>query len=260
MTLDTQLKQIDPAQDIPDALVHEPAARDLLANLTSQPSPLEPARARPTSRRRVMLAAGATAATVAGVLGVTQTLAPPDAYASWTATARVATPAEQTRWGQDCLDRMWQDQPHDFAVRLVEMRGDFAYTVLTATDGFEATCLMSDPGPGREVTGGGYTGPLTQEPPPDGLVTNSVRAQSDDDGNAQFEVTGKAGSNVTAVTFAVNGTQVHATLHDGYFAAWWPGSTSLIPRFGPPNPDVTITLGDGSQVTRQIQDYDVSPL
>ena len=134
------------------------------------------------------------------------------------------------------------------------------YAGPTATEGSEPTGLMSDPGPGREVTGGGYTGPLTQEPPPDGLVTNSVRAQSDDDGNAQFEVTGKAGSNVTAVTFAVNGTQVHATLHDGYFAAWWPGSTSLIPRFRPPNPDVTITLGDGSQVTRQIQDYDVSPL
>jgi hypothetical protein len=73
-------------------------------------------------------------------------------------------------------------------------------------------------------------------------------------------VTGKAGSDITAVTFTVDGTQVQATLHDGYFAAWWPGHTSVIPRFGPPNPDVTVTLKDGSQHRRPIQDYDVSPL
>ncbi len=260
MSLETQLSRIDPAGDIPEGLVHETKARTVLAHITSRPSGGATSPSGAAGRRRVVSAAAASAAAAAGVLVLVQSLAAPDAYASWTATPRIATPEEEARWGQDCLTRMWQEQPHDLRVRMVEIRGNFAYTVLTSPDGFEATCLMTDNGPDREVTGGGYAGPLAQIPPAGGLVTNSVRPQSDDNGNAEFEVTGKAGPDVTAVTFIIDGTQVHASLQDGYFAAWWPGATSLIPQWGPPNPDVTITLKDGSQTTRQIQDYDVSPL
>lgn len=96
MTPDThQLKQIDPAQDIPDALVHEPAARDLLANLI-QPFPLEPARARPDCSTTRDAAAGASGHSRRRVGSHSNSLH----LTPWTATARVATPAEQTRWGQ----------------------------------------------------------------------------------------------------------------------------------------------------------------
>jgi hypothetical protein len=145
-------------------------------------------------------------------------------------------------------------------VRLVELRGQYAYTVLAGTDGYEATCLMQNHGTGREVTGGGFEGPLKQNPSATSLVTNSVRAQSDDDGNAAFEVTGKAGADVASVVIEAEGVDVLATLKDGYFAPWWPGRDSMIPRWGPPNPRVRITLVDGTVRNARIQDFDVSPL
>lgn len=93
-----------------------------------------------------------------------------------------------------------------------------------------------------------------------GLVTNGVRASWNSHGNAQSEVTGQAGSDVTAVTFNVDGSAVHATLEDGLFAAWWPGRTEEPQGVDPPNPDVTITLRGGSQVTRPIEDFNNRPM
>lgn len=259
MTIETKLRDLDPARNIPDSLVSEPRARALLARLTADME-LAPSRPRPRkTRTRVLTASLAIAATTAGAFVLAQSVGAPSAYASWTAKPRAATADEVLKWGQDCLS-MSRGGPRDYAVRLVEMRGKFAYTVLTAPDGFEATCLMADNGPGQPVTGGGFMGSLTAEPQPDGLATNSVRSVTNEGDDTEYEVTGKAGPEVAAVSFQVNGTEVHATLKDGYFAAWWPGSTSVLPTWGPPNPDVTVTLQDGTRHTRAIQDYDVSPL
>lgn len=260
MTVETKLRELDPARDIPDSLVSEPRARALLARLTADME-LVPRRPSPRkTRTRVLTASLAIAATTAGAFVLAQSVGAPSAYASWTATPRAATADEVRNWGQHCLSMNGSVQSHDYAVRLVEMRGKFAYTVLTAPDGFEATCLIHDNGPEQPVTGGGFTGSLTAEPQPDGLATNSVRSVTDEGGDTEYEVTGKAGAEVAAVSFHVNGTEVHATLKNGYFAAWWPGSTSVLPTWGPPNPYVTVTLQDGTRHTRAIQDYDVSPL
>lgn len=259
MTVETKLRDLDPARDIPDSLVSEPRARALLARLTADME-LAPSRPRPRkTRTRVLTASLAIAATTAGAFVLVQSVGAPSAYASWTAKPRAATADETLTWGQQCVS-MSRGGPRDYAVRLVEMRGKFAYTVLTAPDGFEATCLMADNGPGQPVTGGGFMGSLTAEPQPDGLATNSVRSVTNEGDDTEYEVTGKAGPEVAAVSFHVNGTEVHATLKDGYFAAWWPDLTSILPTWGPPNPDVTVTLQDGTRHTRAIQDYDVSPL
>lgn len=261
MTLDTQLTRLDPARDIPDDLVDQPRARAALAAITAAPTPLEVPRRRP-QRVRTWGAVAASALVVGG-FAAAQVVSSPQAYAGWSAMPRPATVAEQERWGTECLED-WSgrlDARPDFGVRLVELRGPFAYAVLwSPSTNTEATCLMAEPDSPQHGGGFGFAGPLVAEASPRSIVTNSVRGNTFDDGQTQYEVTGKVGADVTAVVFDAAGTQVQATVQDGYLAAWWPGSTSLFPSYGPPNPDVTLTFTDGTSVTRPIQDYDVSPL
>jgi hypothetical protein len=254
----SDLRRLDPARAIPDSLVEAPRARSVLAEITSAP----PGQGAPVQRRRsstaLRVAAGIAAASI-GVLALTQIVNPSSAYASWTAVPRPATGTEVDRWGSWCLDMHAEGTHQGYEVRLVEARGPYAYVVLGGSQGYEATCLFQEKGDGNHEASG-FSAPLPQQPPRDGLVTNSVRAVADDGNKSAFEVTGRAGPDVASVVFDIDGIQVSATLDNGYFAAWWPAATSLIPRWGPPNPNVTITLKDGTSHTQRIQTYDVSPL
>lgn len=292
MTLDTRLAKLDPARGIPDDLVKRPRARATLdAILATQvaeapaaarrtPSAEDTAPARRTTSTRHTPSAGHTIpavrgipairprrralryAVAAGVVGLAAIVGPAvlggsTAYATWTATARPADAAEQARWGSLCQSA-WTEQ--EYAVRLVELRGRHAYAVLTGTNGAEATCLMTESASGSGIVTNGFAGSLPQSPDPSGLVTNSVRSHDDENGNTVFEVSGKAGTRVTSIVFEAAGMDVTATLENGYFAAWWPADTSLVPRWGPPDPKVRITLDDGTTRTVSIQEFDVSPL
>jgi len=107
---------------------------------------------------------------------------------------------------------------------LVEGRGAWTYVLLGGARGYEATCLLRDNGPGEEISGGGYTGTLgLAKVASKTVVTNGTRAQSDDNGSYR-DITGRVGSDVLSVV--LNTRQrgaVKATVHGGYFAAWWPG-------------------------------------
>lgn len=263
MKRDTRLNELDAARGIPPGLVHQPRARQTLSAILAQDVPTQPTHGRRLTPRMVKYAVAAGAVIVTSALAA-DFIGGTTAYASWTATPRVANPTEEGRWGANCLNQ-WGTQrnksgQHGYGVRLVELRGPYAYTVLAGTDGYEATCLMEDHGAGSGVLGSGYEGPLEQTPAPTELVTNSVRAQSNSNGDAAFEVTGKAGPRVTSIVIHADGVDVKATLKDGYFAAWWPGRDSMIPKWGPPNPKVTIALDDGTTRTARIQDFDVAPL
>ena len=254
----TDLSRLDPARAIPDDLFNEPRARATLAEITSTPPGQDLPTQRRGSRTGLRLAAGIAAASI-GALALTQVFSPSSAYASWTAVPRPASAAESARWGSWCLDMHAEGTHHGYEVRLVEARGPYAYVVLGGSQGYEATCLFQEKGDGNHEASG-FSAPLPQQPPRDGLVTNSVRAVADDGNKSAFEVTGRAGPDVASVVFDIDGIQVSATLDNGHFAAWWPGPTSLIPRWGPPNPNVTITLKNGTSHTQRIQTYDVSPL
>lgn len=92
-------------------------------------------------------------------------------------------------------------------------------------------------------------------------TANGVRAQELGEADETwFEVTGKAGDQIVAISFDVNGSDVQATLEDGYFAVWWPETRPNLPRFGPPNPMVTVTLTDGTRITQRIQEFDAPVL
>ncbi|HST83136.1 MAG TPA: hypothetical protein VLL08_15485 [Kineosporiaceae bacterium] len=269
MDIDQQLRRLDPAAEIPEDLGRSARAEAVLASITStHPDGGQiPVRSRRRPWRRYLLAA----ATAVGVL-VAPVLGGSTAYASWTAVPRMVTAQEAKAFGQECL-KSWssEDTDVDYQVRLVEARGLWSYTVLTGAGGREAACLFKR-SPDRDGTsqGGGFSGKLVQTPAADALVTNSVGevqlAAGDDH---QLAVTGKAGANVASVAFRIDGTDVQATLKDGYFAAWWPqrDGKTLLSRMadvvnggGPPNPKVVITLLDGTTRIARIQQFDVSPM
>lgn len=265
MSLDDRIRTIDPATHVDDSLVAGERAQLTLTRIVASDTSagVLPVTRRRSRRRYVLAAAAAAGALVLvpipGGSG--------RAYAGWVATARAATPAEQQTQGAACLavnfDPGAGGGDRQYVVSLVEMRGDYAYTVLAGDDGFEATCLhRTTPGP---LFGFGFGGPLVQDPSPRAVVTNSVREGEVQEGDTLFEVTGKVGTEVTAVTINAPGVDVHATISNGRFAAWWPGEASrsllgLLKSVGPPDPDVTLTYRDGTTHRAPIQSYDVSPM
>jgi len=263
MNLDDRLRTLDPARHIdPDLSTGERARTTFTRIVTSQASTAH--FERPLRRRRTKYVGAATAAAGALLFAPIPGFAG-TANAGWVATARPATPAEQQSLGKACIanssDPGAGPENHHFTLALAEVRGDYTYVVLSGEDGFEATCLTR---PKPTPIGWGFGGPLTQQPSPRGIVTNSVREDQLDAGGSQYEVTGKVGTDVVAVTIAAPGVDVHATVQNGRFAAWWPGerNTSLFTRLtgGPPNPDVTLTYRDGTTHRAPIQTYDVSPM
>lgn len=255
----TDLSRLDPARAIPDDLVNEPRARATLAEITSTPPGQDLPTQRRSSRTGLRLAAGIAAASI-GALALTQVFSPSSAYASWTAVPRPASAAESARWGSWCQQMHDEGTTRGYQVQLVELRGPYAYVVLGGSQGYEATCLITQENADGNHEAGGFSGPLPQQPTSEGLVTNSVREVNDGGSKSAFEVTGRAGADVAALVFDIDGTEVKATLDNGYFAAWWPAPASLFPKWGPPNPNVTITLKDGTSYTQPIQAFDVSPL
>lgn len=265
MNLDDRIRTIDPARDIDAGLAAGERARSTFVRIVGT-DPTVAGAGLTGRRRRGWYVAAAAAAAAGALLFVPIPGVSGAAYAGWVATARPATPAEQQSQGTACVNL--HSGPgagamnHHFTVSLVEVRSDYAYTVLAGDDGFEATCLTrTSPGP---AAGFGFSAPLTQQPRPRGIVTNSVREGELEPGHTQYEVTGKVGADVAALTIQAPGVDVHATVTNGRFAAWWPGekNDSLFARMtaGPPNPDVTLTYRDGTTHRAPIQTYDVSPL
>lgn len=267
MSLDDRIRSIDPAQHVDPLLASSVRARSSLARIVANKLVAEPqTKIRVRSKRRHIgwYTAGATAA--AGALLFTPGMGGSDmAYAGWVATARPATTAELNAHGVQCIQD-WSApgaQPDPavaprFTLALMEMRGDFAYAVLRGGADFEATCLVNTrPG---STAAGGYMGPVPEQPTARGLVTNGVREHSDrENRHVQYEVTGKAGSEVVAVTVHAPGVAVNATVQNGWFAAWWPGAKdkSLFAKLThrPPNPDITLTYRDGSTRRTPIQKW-----
>lgn len=259
--LDDRIRSIDPARDVDDDLASGDRARGTLARIVATHVPSVPP-ARTSLRRPARYAAAAIAA--AGALVFVPIPGPAGtAYAGWVATAEPASPAVRQSQGATCISISTDPgspggQDRQFTVSLVEVRGDYAYTVITTEDGFESTCLnLTTPGPLR---GFGQGGRLTQEPEPRGIAATGVQEGQLEPDHALYQVTGKVGSDVTAVTINAPGVDVHATIQNGRFAAWWPGQSStslfgMLRSTAEPNPDVTLTFRDGTTRRAPIKSF-----
>jgi len=287
------LRSLDPAVGVDPQLAGSPRAREILARILATDSagpvtpPVRTSLAR-RPRRRWVIACAALVAVGAlvvapGVIADKPAVVAPRgiagniAFASWTTTAKAMTPAETAAAGKKCTaqysgpggfgpgsDGKMVAQSHTV---LVERRGVWTFVLLTGPGekgrgGFQANCLMKDSAAaasGGANTGGGsggsarsYDGPAAVLAPNTAEVTDS--GYSGNAAGTTWSSIGRVGSDVASVVInTVEQGPVTATIHDGYFAAWWPGPIMAFPKKGEPapstaptSPTYTLILKDGS--------------
>lgn len=192
---------------------------------------------------RPPVAGGALAcAAVAGGLALTVGLSHPSpAFAGWTAHPTSAKPSEVSDAGSSCLDKL-KGMSGSTAARaatgqagrpqmpalssmsqvLSDTRGPFSFLVYANSDGTASAACFDAPG---FASVSEVRAPAPVKVAADGL--NVVRqAQSVSQGKGYTFIEGQVGSGVSQVTLDLSdGSTVQATTENGWFAAWWPGST-----------------------------------
>jgi hypothetical protein len=136
------------------------------------------------------------------------------------------------------------------AAVVVDRRGLWMFVLIEgdAQAGFEATCMYNDNGSGKAFTGG--IGAPAAGTVPSNTVVPGIGGSGGVDQNTYSWRTGRVGSEVASVVInTVEKGPVKATVHDGYFAAWWPVPPGVLAvRPGPhsPEPTYTLILKDGT--------------
>ena len=280
------LRSLDPAAGVFPQAAGSPRAQETLARILATDSagpvtpPVRTGLARRPRRRWVVAWVGLVAVGALVVApGMIADLPGNTAFASWTATAKAITPAETAAAGKKCTaqysgpggfgpgsDGKMVAQSHTV---LVERRGAWTFVLLTGPGekgrgGFEATCLMKDyaaavagganTGGGGSGSAGSYDGPAVVLAPNMAEVTGG--GGGGDETGTTYSSIGRVGSDVASVVInTIQQGPVTATIHDGYFAAWWPGPALApmhMPKKGEPAPPepaaptYTLILKDGT--------------
>jgi len=167
------------------------------------------------SSRRARSALGALglsgAAAVVGAVVLLGSNAAP-AFAGWTSSPTTPLPGQLAAAQQHCTAGSGTPV-------LTDTRGP--YTASIYADG--ATCLQ---GNGIEISGGGAGNAADATA---GTIELNGAGESDSDGHALTMVDGRIGSGVTGVTITrSDGSSVRATVKNGWYLAWWPGSERAV--------------------------------
>ncbi|RUR01947.1 hypothetical protein [Labedella endophytica] len=211
-----------------------------------------------SSRRRSWIAATAAAAAVSiGGALVVGALAPSDAaYASWTATPASLDVAERDLAATACLDASGQA---DADTVLAERRGEWIAVAAVADGSTHIACLVhlptgtTDPGsPMWAMSGGEGAVPVGDEITGGSLAEFAGRSFPGIEASPTVSFTiGDVGPDVEGVDITTpDGDLVHATVQDGRYLAWWPGSV-FVPGDGDDmttvlDVDYRVTLTDGT--------------
>jgi hypothetical protein len=151
------------------------------------------------------LSTAAAAASAAILLG--SSAAP--AFAGWTASPTAPLRGQLAAAQQHCGTGAGTPV-------LSDTRGP--YTASIYADG--STCVE-----GNGITIGSGGGGSGRSSTPTGTVELNGTGESDSDGHALTMVDGPIGAGVTGVTIArSDGTSVQATVKNGWYLAWWPGT------------------------------------
>jgi len=151
------------------------------------------------------LSGAAAAAGAAILLGSSAT----PAFAGWTANPTAPLPGQLADAEQQC------DAGAGTPI-LTDTRGP--YTASIYADG--STCLQGNGIRISSNNGGGGQSSI-----PAGTIELNGAGESDSDGHALTMVDGPIGAGVTGVTITrSDGSSVQATVKDGWYLAWWPGT------------------------------------
>jgi hypothetical protein len=200
---------------------------------------------------RPALAVGGVVAVVGAVLAVSLVglgTEPPRAFAGWSATpsphsrnhvrqvqeacsSRLPTSAriehaQETASGPDKPWPIPRIAAGGWRAVAVDTRGPYTMILFTAAHGAAELSCFSGRQPGS--LGGSFA---THPPPPVPagrvtIVSSGSTSTPPGEGSHHFsQVVGRTGPGVTGVTLTLrNGTRVTATLANGWFLAWWPGT------------------------------------
>lgn len=176
---------------------------------------------------------GVAAATAGVIVALGSSAAP--AFAGWTAQPTTPRPGQLAAAGRGCSGTG--------TPVLTDTRGP--YTASIYADG--ATCVQ---GNGESISGSGGG----QTAPPQGTIQLNGMGQSDSSGHALTMVEGRIGAGVTAVTVSrSDGSSVQATVGNGFYLAWWPGSVRAA------NAAVTTSTGTSTQAFPTAPDGSAAP-
>ena len=135
------------------------------------------------------------------------------AFAGWTATPTAPLPGQLAAAQQQCATSAGTPV-------LTDTRGP--YTASIYADG--STCVQGNGITISSSHDGGRTSSI-----PAGVIELNGAGQSDSDGHALTMVDGRIGAGVTGVTISrSDGTSVQATVKNGRYLAWWPGSQRAV--------------------------------
>jgi hypothetical protein len=209
-------------------------------------------RPRPGLRRTALAAGGAAvlagAAVAVSLVGLgTDT---PRAFAGWSATPRAPSGDQAMRAREACLSRLPTSAGIEHAQKtasgrhepwpipdvpaggwrtvLVDSRGPYTVILFEAAHGAAEMSCFSGRQPMQAALGGSF-GTHPPPPVPAGHVSNvssGSRTTPPDEGSQHFsELVGRTGLGVTGVTLRLrDGARVRASLANGWFLAWWPGT------------------------------------
>lgn len=260
------LRSLDPANVDPQVAVG-PRAQETLARIlasdVSGPTTTMPVNTRWARRpRRRWVVAGAALVAVGVLIAAPSMLGGNTAFASWSPTTKVITPAEAALAGKRCK----ADQLHyintaaarevvgSSQIRLVDRRGAWTMVYLGGgvQPGYEVICLNEYDSHGAVLNGGGSAG--SGGPGLSPVASDTVAPMTGvgfgTQSGATWCVAGQVGSDVVSVVInTIEHGPVEATIQNGYFAAWWPvPATALDIGKGPTpvGPTYTLTLKDGT--------------
>jgi hypothetical protein len=230
---DTALQSLDAAVTTLTASEQERAEAALERILAAAPPAGAPPCATPTparpSRRRLVLVPMAALALIVSSLVLQGGSDGDAAYASWTAAPSSVASDDLDVAVAACQGKLQRDDTIDgdrARLVLAERRGDHvALLYRTENPDLSAPCLVRSPPGSTDVDSvdfgvGGSTGPALGAPTT-GFTQGAV-FQYDD--GASSITDGAVGEAVTGVTIHAGALTVQATVENGRYAAWWPGS------------------------------------
>jgi hypothetical protein len=111
---------------------------------------------------------------------------------------------------------------------VIDTRGPYTVILFVAAHGAAELSCFSGRQPTQGSLGGSF-GTRTPPPVPAGhvsIVSSGSHTSAPDEGSRQFsQLVGRTGPGVTGVTLRLrDGTRVTASLANGWFLAWWPGT------------------------------------
>jgi hypothetical protein len=224
------LKTLDPATT--DIDPRSPRARATLERVFAT-DPAYDARPYRTRRRLVRVAVATTAVAIAAMaVFVPRDSGPVPsgdmAYATWTAQPGNMSAKERADAVKKCrtsLKGMGQDeQINQAGTAIVERRGDWALVILTGNDQFTATC-MTNVNPRNRQGYGFIDGPGRVPVGPRQLAPSLLGTSGGGINGYLTSAVGRAGSDIVGMTYnSPTRGRVKASVQNGYFAFWVPGS------------------------------------